>query len=270
MYNLDKHCVCCFCATQTCYLHPSLQGFSFLLCVAHSLSLFCLCSLLRVLHHKHSISHSDTERLFLMQANCLVHLELCDRTSGKHTGVAADKLNMLLRKNRNMLQVLIGGSAHIKGRQHQTAVLLVVSLSSPSLQIPTSASSPSFTLSPNHRPLTLPLYVGLSIPFFSAFTLPRALHFTGTTDERLGPSARADKTTLSHTHSCRYGHTYRYGNKGPNRDTDASLNQKMHCSGVSHTRALVKTWLCRTQAKAPKTYIVCQQGQNERKEIKVM
>lgn len=30
----------------------------------------------------------------------------------------------------------------------------------------------------------------------------------------------------------------------------------------------MKTWLCRTQAKAPKTYTVCQQGQNEGKEIK--
>lgn len=182
---------------------------------------------------------------------------------------------------------------------------LVVSLSPTLLNLsifwsPSSCRfSPCLCLSHSvcHRPLTpsLSLYpsfhVGLSIPFFSAFTLQRALHFTGTTDERLGPSARADKTP-SHTRACRYWHTYRCRNKETKRiqrcrcitkPVDAhtaqerskdtlqwthtrSANMTLYTKIHTHTPAPARKSLCRTHALKPLRHIL--HVKRERKEKK--
>lgn len=150
---------------------------------------------------------------------------------------------------------------------------------------PHATLSPLFktlSVSPPHAlPLTLslslPLHVCLSIPFFSAFTLQRALHFTGTMDERLGPSARADKTTLTHTHTHTPSQILTYTQMEKQRDEHIqrcitkpinahssehtlrggkkckhSIKHKKH----THTHITARQLLCRTHALQPLKHIL--------------
>lgn len=94
----------------------------------------------------------------------------------------------------------------------QSLHLLITSFSSPV----TVCEHPSSLGPVRHRPSHSAIYPCLSVPF-SVLSLLRALHFTGTMDERLEPSARTDnpladrnKSTESHT------------------DADALLNLSAH------------------------------------------
>lgn len=118
-----------------------------------------------------------------------------------------------------------------------------------SSSFPPIAVSPHASLPLSHFVCHLPpsLHVCLSIPFFSAFTLQRALHFTRTMDERLRPSAGADKTTrvCAHRLADTDLHTVQSQKWDDNRSgAHATLNTKL-----SNTRALVcltahQIWTC--------------------------